>query len=154
MSEHHDCCLCHERVGIIKYRKHWYCNDCYEVFVASGNFDDPWLDHMAGDDEDLERISGTRCGTTSRIRSARAENEETTMSEELKPCTCTEEMQRRAVEHVANCDECHLDEDGDIEPCAAYLEMLAGFEPERSVAVWPTGKFQHYDVPAPKDGEL
>ena len=48
MSGHHDCCLCRERVGTIKYRKKRYFNDCYELFVASGGFDDPWLDHMGG----------------------------------------------------------------------------------------------------------
>ena len=56
--ENRDCCLCRERVGTIKHRKRWYCNECYEVFVASGNFDDPWLDHMAGDGGDLGTDSG------------------------------------------------------------------------------------------------
>jgi hypothetical protein len=49
--ENHDCCLCRERVGTIKYRKRWYCNDCHEVFVATGSFDDPWLDHVADEQQ-------------------------------------------------------------------------------------------------------
>ena len=57
--ENHDCCLCHERVGTIKYRKHWYCNDCYELFVVTGNYDDTWVDHMSGSqaaDDDLDGL--------------------------------------------------------------------------------------------------
>lgn len=65
MSEHHDCCLCRERVGTIKYRMKWYRNDCYELFVASGSFGDEWLDHMGGDgpaqDNQLDGLMEKTC---------------------------------------------------------------------------------------------
>ena len=71
-----------------------------------------------------------------------------------KECTCTEAMQRFAMEHVAGCKECTLDADGDIEPCEEYWKTIMGFEPGRSIAIWRDGRFQHYDVRKAEAGEL
>ena len=71
-----------------------------------------------------------------------------------KECTCTEEMQQMAMKHVAGCEECRRDEDGDIEPCSDLFNLLHDFEVNRSIAIWPDGKFQHYDVPPPSEETL
>jgi hypothetical protein len=74
--------------------------------------------------------------------------------EEDRKSTCTEELQEQARAHFASCGECGLDSDGDAEPCEEYFKLVGGFEPRRSMAVWPDGTFRHYDVPRPVEGEL
>ena len=54
-------------------------------------------------------------------------------------------MKGLATAHVAGCKQCGRDEDGGIEPCAGYWETVMGFEPGSHIAVWPDGRFRHYD---------
>jgi hypothetical protein len=74
-----------------------------------------------------------------------------------KECTCTEEMQKQAMAHVATCEECtHDADDGSINPCPEFfrlfMEDCSGMK-DRCCAVWPDGRFQHYDF-QPAEEEL